>query len=297
MRILGKKFLGKKMSSWLSFVVGGFLGYLGSHFLLEYFDSGFVAPFLIIGGVGTYIYFTWFHDKVEKYRLTKKAGKGDPNAQYDLGWTYLLDEGVEKDPQKAVEWFERAGEAGNVDAQVYLGLMFSCGDDVEQDHSKASVWFKKAAVAGNREAQNYLGWNYENGDGVPQDYLKAAYWYQQASNQGLAEAQYRLGCLYAMGKGMEQNFQKAFELFSDLAGQGNKEALSFLSMMYEHGWGVPQDLANAHLNLTLAAQEECPELNHVALINDLEVLERNMTPSEKSRAQLLAKEWMLGKRE
>ena len=78
---------------------------------------------------------------------------------------------------------------------------------------KAVEWYQKAAEQGEVHAQYNLGVMYANGQGVKQDYLKAFEWYQKAAEQGDADAQFNLGLLYYDGEGVRQNYTKAKEYF------------------------------------------------------------------------------------
>jgi hypothetical protein len=69
---------------------------------------------------------------------------------YDTG------EGVEVDKKKAVEWYTKAAEQGNINAQYNLGLMYRDGEGVEQNLDKAVEWLQKAADASHPEAQAAL---------------------------------------------------------------------------------------------------------------------------------------------
>jgi TPR repeat protein len=86
----------------------------------------------------------------------RKADKGDPIAQFQLGTMYADGVGTPKDDAKAVIWFQRAAEQGNADAQYTLGLRYDNGQGVEKDGSQAVDWYKKAAAQGNQDAINRL---------------------------------------------------------------------------------------------------------------------------------------------
>ena len=47
-------------------------------------------------------------------------------------------------------WYEKAAEKGNAAAQVALGLMYLSGQGVDRDTDKAAEWFGKAAEQGQR---------------------------------------------------------------------------------------------------------------------------------------------------
>ena len=51
---------------------------------------------------------------------------------------------------------------------------------MERSSSKAVYWYTKAAEQGDVHAQNNLGAAYHNGDGVEQDKNKAIYWFRKA---------------------------------------------------------------------------------------------------------------------
>ena len=79
---------------------------------------------------------------------------------------------------------------------VVLGVIYYNGKGVPQDYKKAVYWYTKAAEQGNVNAQWSLGFMYYYGEGVPQDYQKAFYWYTKAADQGNTDAQFYLGFMY-----------------------------------------------------------------------------------------------------
>jgi hypothetical protein len=86
----------------------------------------------------------------------RRADKGDPIAQFQLGTMYANGVGTPKDDAKAVIWFQRAAEQGNADAQYTLALRYDNGQGAEKDGSQAVDWYKKAAAQGNQDAMNRL---------------------------------------------------------------------------------------------------------------------------------------------
>jgi transcriptional regulator of NAD metabolism len=88
--------------------------------------------------------------------LLRKADKGDPIAQFELGMMYANGQGLAKDDTQAAAWFRKAADQGNPDAQYRLGLMYDIGQGVDKDGSQAVGWYRKAAVNGNQNAKNRL---------------------------------------------------------------------------------------------------------------------------------------------
>ena len=100
--------------------------------------------------------------------------------------------GVEKDSERALYFFERAGRAGLVSAQVNAAFMHLNGDGTPQDYKTASFWFHAAAVAGVPAARYNLAVLYEKGLGVERDPARALAWYALAVRVGHEKALERL---------------------------------------------------------------------------------------------------------
>lgn len=82
-------------------------------------------------------------------RLLEEAAKlNHPNAQYNLAVMYHRGDGVEKDIQKALFWYEKASEANLAIAQYNLGMLYFEGSVVPKDEQKAKELWQKAADQG-----------------------------------------------------------------------------------------------------------------------------------------------------
>ena len=55
--------------------------------------------------------------------LEKLAKKGDPQAQFALGYCYEIGKGVEKNIQKAILWYRKVAEQGNNQAEERLKIL------------------------------------------------------------------------------------------------------------------------------------------------------------------------------
>ena len=95
---------------------------------------------------------------------------------------------------------------------------------------------------------------YGNGEGVPEDDVEAVRWYRLAAEQGHASAELNLG------------------------------------LSYEYGTGVPQDYVQAYMWYDIsAARMTGEERDNTVKLRDR--IEGQMTPSQISDAQRLAREW------
>ena len=174
--------------------------------------------------------------------VRKKAEKGHPGAQNELGSYYLK----RKDYSLAMEWFQKAAKFGNARAQNNLGLMYEHGMGVPQDYERAVEWYLKAAEQANASAENNLGLMFEKGLGVKQSYAKAKEWYEKASEHGNKRATYNLGLMYHNGRGVKKDVMKAAELYRKAAEKDHANAHIALGRMYANGTLGKRDYKKAH---------------------------------------------------
>jgi TPR repeat protein len=182
----------------------------------------------------------------------REAGRGDSQAQYDVGAMYQNGRGVAPDRDKAMEWYRKAAaqhnqqavsrlklmqenkarfdkalaQAGKGDPEVQydLGNMYLMGVGVEIDYAQAINAFEQAAGQGSDKAAYKLGVIYYEGTGVRADPRTAFKWFGQAAHHGLPAAQYYYGKLYAEGKGTSRNNKLALEWLSKAVDSGFEQA-------------------------------------------------------------------------
>ena len=160
-------------------------------------------------------------------RWMPKAEHGDIFAQYVLGHMYCVGQGVPKDMEKGLSWYQRAADQGFAPGQLALGTMYYNGEGVKQDYTVAAKWFRLAAERGYDRAQSNLAAMYMNGTGVARDYTQAIKWFRAAANQGYATAQYTLGKMYSDGTGMSKpDMVAAYGLLRPLVEKGNAAAVA-----------------------------------------------------------------------
>jgi TPR repeat protein len=126
----------------------------------------------------------------EEIRL--KAERGDPQAEFHLGWKYQKGKGMSKDFGKALTWYRKAAEQGHVRAMNNLGGLYARGEGILQDYRQAIYWYKQAAEAGDAIAQWNLGPLYYSGLGVAPDRTASYMWITIAVETGLRSWRHRL---------------------------------------------------------------------------------------------------------
>lgn len=112
------------------------------------------------------------------------AERGDPEAQYYLGYMYEKGQGVAKDHERMRTWYQRSADNNYAKAQykVAVGYAFGLGG-LPQSDEDATKWLHQSAANGYRRAQKVLGRAYAEGRfGLPRDAKLAEYWSKKASS-------------------------------------------------------------------------------------------------------------------
>ena len=84
--------------------------------------------------------------------------------------------GVEKNDEKAFNWWTKSAKKGVGQASYMLGVMYDNSWGVPRNDIEAVKWYAKAAVQGHPLAQHDLALMYASGAGVPKDYVRAHMW-------------------------------------------------------------------------------------------------------------------------
>jgi len=89
----------------------------------------------------------------------------------------------------ARELFEVYARSGNAEAEELIGVMYALGLGVERDDERAFDWYLRASLKGHAGAQSGLGWYYEVGRGIPApDMVRAYLWYALSAIGGDPDA-------------------------------------------------------------------------------------------------------------
>ncbi len=197
-------------------------------------------------------------DLQKSWELFQKAAQlGDQGAWTNLGVRYYLGtEIVEKDYEKASEYFLKAADANtsNPIALYYLGLMKWYGQATTVDRKVGAQFIKAAAQLGFDKAQFDHAKFLRHGEGVEANEQEAFSWYEKAANQDHAAAQWEMGMYYVRGEMVEQSGEQAVHWFRKAADQNLPRGLTSLAVMYATGDGVGQDYEQAY-NYYLRAAE------------------------------------------
>ena len=138
-----------------------------------------------------------FEKALDEFVKIEKDTNGYQNAQFMIGWCYKNGIGIEKDMNKAVEWYIKSVEQRNSVATLQLALCYIYGEGVGMDIPKGFELFEQSALLGHSMGMYSVGINYQSGQSVPVDMNKAKEWFAKAAAQGNTDAQTMLVALNA----------------------------------------------------------------------------------------------------
>ena len=100
------------------------------------------------------------YSPAEIQRINRLAHAGRPQAQYSLARLYLSGRGLKMDPQRGMEWLQKAAEQNHGEAQNQLGLLYLSGVGVTRDCQRAGEWFSRVSETSEawRQARSNLAW-------------------------------------------------------------------------------------------------------------------------------------------
>lgn len=201
----------------------------------------------------------------------EKAQQGDANAMYQLGNRYHEGDEVEQNMDKAVEWWQKAHEAGNIEATHNLGVFALAQGDAE----KGVEYLTQSSTAGYIRSFHVLGQHYlchteeeghiqkaidalttaaeqgytlsqwdlaviyhDDDDYVSQDYDKARYWLEKCLEADYPPAHYAIGKTLVNGDLYKQDYNKALEHLRTAVEQGVHDADALYLQLRWEGKGV-----------------------------------------------------------
>lgn len=188
--------------------------------------------------------------------IIERAQEGDAKSQLTLGITYK--EGITGivDRDKAFYWFNLAAEQNNSDAQFYLGVLYHNGDnETPPDYAKAINWYEKAANQGQLQAQVNCANIYQFGPEAFRNIDKATFWLTKAAEQNDPIAHANLGIIAADNK----DFKRAAYHLKFAAEKGDRIGQYNYSTLFFSDDRVKKDIPKAKIWLEKAAQQNLPE--------------------------------------
>ena len=141
--------------------------------------------------------------------FVKLLPSGNPTLYYDYADLITKTAWNNEERFKALEWFQRSADSGNVNAMYQISIMYRDGNGPKKDISKHLEWLVKAAENGHVPSQLTLGNMYRDGIRVESDESEAFRWYEMAAKNGNPDAIYQVATMYRDGKGVDQNREES----------------------------------------------------------------------------------------
>ncbi len=147
----------------------------------------------------------------------KSLSLNNPKTLLKLASQYHSGDGVEKNMEKAFEYYMKAAKLGNDEAMAEVGLCYLKGEGTKQDNTQAFAWLSRS----NDRYYGYfnLAQCYLKGIGTSRDMEKATIYLEKAVNNkclNLYEARTQLLDLYNKGYGGSNRINKMKQLAAEM---------------------------------------------------------------------------------
>jgi TPR repeat protein len=207
---------------------------------------------------------------------------------------------------RALKFFRRASEDGNMAADWYLGHMYRTGRGVPRDDATAYSYYSRVAelydpeepdqkrlricvdalvrIADYQRTGIAAAGIAENPAAAARTYLKVATTY------GHPAAQYALGIMNIKGQGVKQNPQQGLKWLIAAARKRHAQSEAYLGDLYWAGKLVRMDRTRAVMWYILAQQSARPEENP-EIFDRFDVLVGSVSDEERLEAEARARVW------
>ena len=207
--------------------------------------------------------------------------------------------------KKALKYFRRSSEEGNLVADWYLGHMYRLGRGVDQNDAKAFSYYGRVADQFNADEPNQKKLRimvdslvrtadyYRRGDkdaAIPQDFGRSYRTYKLASTYGHPAAEYGLGIMNLRGQGVKAKPDQGLKWLTKAAKKRHAPAEAYLGNLYWKGDFVQEDRTRAIMWYMLAQATAHPDEN-ADIIDRLDVMLASATEEERIEAEARARIW------
>ncbi|XP_034561447.1 protein sel-1 homolog 3 [Notolabrus celidotus] len=207
------------------------------------------------------------HKKNDGFQYEKfRAESGDADSQRNLAvMLYRGENGVSKDTESAVKWFERSAMQMKDPAAMYdYSIILMKGEGAEKNNSRGFKMMQKAAAMGSIRALNGLGWYYWN---ILKDEKRAVKYFEEAALKGNEDGMFNLGIYYQNGNHPDRpwkNETAAFQQFLNASWHGHVAASVEVAWYFSTGnlEGVSQDVERAVIML----KKVCEQNGHLGFM-------------------------------
>jgi len=199
------------------------------------------------------------------------------------------------DCKAALPFLKQAADAGQPEAQYNLGYSYQQGIEVVQDDSIANMWYMKSAKQGFADAEFKLSFSYALGRGCRKDMKAAVYWSKRCAERNDAECMYNLMNCYAQGTGVKKNTDSMLYWAVRLGAHLDVENLQIsgmitnarlnLAITYRDGVNVKKDIKKGYMWFLIynESKRDFSILEQQKNIEAIKELEKKISSSEKEK--------------
>lgn len=130
-------------------------------------------------------------------KTVKKALRGEPTSQCELGDFYAEPDTSHTDYPEALKYYQEAAQSGHYRAFFEMCKLYDAPDKIPDSKEKSLDIYTKMATQGFPSAQYILGMKYWLGDGVENNVDTALEWLRSAAEQNHEDAIRELANIYS----------------------------------------------------------------------------------------------------
>lgn len=163
-----------------------------------------------------------------------------------LGYCHLYGLGVDKNINKAGEYFETAAKSGYITSLYNLAHCYYQFFDKDKQNNKIStLYFKQSAELNYSESINMYGTLLRDGNGVKENKLEAVKYFEKAIKKNSPMGHFYLGSCYLYGYGVIKDEKMAVEHYKKSIELDCYAGHFRLAACYLNGIGVTKDEVSA----------------------------------------------------
>jgi len=206
------------------------------------------------------------------FDMTEECFKKLISMNKPIGWTYLGELEIKRNPRKSLKCYERAAELGCTQAMAHLSNSYACGiNKVKKDRFAAASYALRAAFGRNLNAESYYGWCLYVGHGVAVNKVQARIFVERAAKRDDARALLMLGKIVYLQstktpEEKKKNVEKAKKLIHRSYNLGNLLGSNFAGVV-----GGKKVMNASKTNILVGNAE----LYFKSLVNAMRVLEHD----------------------
>ncbi len=165
--------------------------------------------------------------------LKEQIKSGDPEAKYVWAGIAALGYNNQITDNQALDFLKSAVEQKHIPSMIELGLLYSSGNLVEKDRERAIEYWKMAQELGSLEAEVRIAFLEVAEDSGRSNIQNQIQILRKAASEGSVLAEALLGLCYEKGLGVKENKAVSVRLYRRASQRGNQAAMNSLKRLYD----------------------------------------------------------------